>query len=264
MQEISLKGKNALVTGGSQGIGSEICRELARCGANVAVNYYSNKEKAELLAKELEQTYSIEAFAVGADIADAENVNRMFQKIDSHWDSFDILVNNAGVETVDHALDLEESKWDRVMGTNLKGPWLCSQQAGKRMRRHRSGVIINISSIHDSVPRKGLIHYCSAKAGLRMFSKCLSLELAEDNIRVLSIAPGAIETEMNKEEIARFGKDKFERWIPQKRLGSVQDIAPSVAFFASDLASYITGTDIYIDGAYMNHTIQYDPRPKKS
>lgn len=103
MQEISLKGKNALVTGGSQGIGSEICRELARCGANVAVNYYSNKEKAELLAKELEQTYSIEAFAVGADIADAENVNRMFQKIDSHWDSFDILVNNAGVETVDHA-----------------------------------------------------------------------------------------------------------------------------------------------------------------
>ena len=131
------------------------------------------------------------------------------------------------------------------------------------MENKRGGVIINISSIHDAVPRKGLIHYCSAKAGLKMFSKCLSLELAEKNIRVASIAPGAIETNMNREEIEKFGKEKFEKWIPQGRIGNVADVANAVAFLASDLADYINGADIYIDGAYMNHTIQYDPRPKR-
>ena len=131
------------------------------------------------------------------------------------------------------------------------------------MENNGGGVIINISSIHDTVPRKGLIHYCSAKAGLKMFSKCLSLELADKGIRVVSVAPGAIETNMNREEIKKFGKDKFEQWIPQGRLGEVSDVANTVVFMASDLANYINGADIYIDGAYMNHTIQYDPRPKK-
>ena len=131
------------------------------------------------------------------------------------------------------------------------------------MENNGSGVIINISSIHDVVPRKGLIHYCSAKAGLKMFSKCLSLELADKNIRVVSISPGAIETNMNKAEIKRFGKDKFENWIPQGRIGEVSDVANTVVFMASDLANYINGTDIYIDGAYMNNTIQYDPRPER-
>ena len=125
------------------------------------------------------------------------------------------------------------------------------------------GVIINISSIHDAVPRKGLIHYCSAKAGLKMFSKCLSLELAEDNIRVVSVAPGAIETEMNREEIVKFGRDKFDNWIPSGRIGSVTEVARSVAFLASDMAGYINGAYLYIDGAYMNNTIQYDPRPPR-
>ncbi|MCY3998019.1 MAG: SDR family oxidoreductase, partial [Flavobacteriaceae bacterium] len=122
------------------------------------------------------------------------------------------------------------------------------------------GVIINISSIHDFVPRKGLIHYCSAKAGLKMFSKCLSLELADKNIRVISIAPGAIETNINRKEIEKFGRGNFERWIPQGRLGNVNDVANTVTFMASDLASYVNGSDIYIDGSYMNSTIQYDPR----
>ncbi len=96
-----------------------------------------------------------------------------------------------------------------------------------------------------------------------MFSKCLSLELADKDIRVVSIAPGAIETNMNREEIANFGKDKFEKWIPQGRIGDVSDVANTVVFMASDLADYINGADIYIDGAYMNHTIQYDPRPER-
>jgi NAD(P)-dependent dehydrogenase (short-subunit alcohol dehydrogenase family) len=175
----------------------------------------------------------------------------------------DILVNNAGTESVNHALDMEEDEWDRVINTNLKGPFLCAQEAGRRMEENGGGVIINISSIHDTTPRKGLIHYCSAKAGLKMFSKCLALELAESNIRVVSVAPGAIETEMNREEINQFGREKFNQWIPSGRVGNVTEVAQTVAFLASDLASYINGADVYIDGAYMNQTIQYDPRPPR-
>lgn len=261
--KINLKGKKALITGGSMGIGAEICRQLANCGADVFINYYSNKEAAEHLAKEIKDAYGVKAVCGGANVADAKQVKDMFFALDEHLGGIDILVNNAGSESVTHVLELEEEEWDRVMNINLKGPFLCSKQAALRMERHGGGVIINISSIHDVVPRKGLIHYCSAKAGLKMFSKCLSLELADQNIRVVSVAPGAIETNMNREEINKFGKDKFEKWIPQGRVGEVSDVANTVAFMASDMANYINGADIYIDGAYMNHTIQYDPRPER-
>ncbi|UJH68503.1 SDR family NAD(P)-dependent oxidoreductase [Allomuricauda sp. SCSIO 65647] len=263
MKKIDLKGKKALVTGGSQGIGAEICNQLATCGADVFINYNNSSDKAEALAKKIKETYGTKAACFKADVSKAKEVEAMFLQMDKEIGTVDILVNNAGCESVVHVLDMEETTWDRIMDVNLKGPFLCSQYAAKRMESKSGGVIINISSIHDVVPRKGLIHYCSAKAGLKMFSKCLSLELAEKNIRVVSIAPGAIETNMNKKEIANFGKDKFERWIPQGRIGNVSDVANTVAFMASDLADYINGADIYIDGAYMNHTIQYDPRPAR-
>lgn len=263
MIEISLKGKRALVTGGSKGIGSAICRDLAACGADVFINYFSHKECAEELAVEIREQYGVKAFIGGADVANSKQVKSMFNQMDKDLGGIDILVNNAGIESISHALDLEEEVWDRVVDTNLKGPWLCAKEAGRRMEKSGSGVIINISSIHDVVPRKGLVHYCSAKAGLKMLSKCLSLELAESNIRVVSIAPGAIETEMNRDEIDHFGREKFNNWIPSGRVGTVSEVAKSVVFAASDMAAYINGADIYIDGAYMNNTIQYDPRPAR-
>ncbi len=263
MTKIDLTGKKALVTGGSKGIGSAICRELAACGADVFINYYSHKEDAERLAQEIERTYHVKAYAGGADVSKSDQVKQMFALMDENLGGIDILVNNAGTESVVHVLHMEEEEWDRVVNTNLKGPWLCSREAGKRMEKAGGGVIINISSIHDTVPRKGLIHYCSAKAGLKMFGKCLSLELAESNIRVVSVAPGAIETEMNREEINKFGRDKFNNWIPSRRVGDASEVAQSVAFLASDLAGYINGADLYIDGSYMNNTIQYDPRPPR-
>ena len=263
MREIDLTGRKALITGGSKGIGAEICRELAACGADVFINYYSHKEDAEALAKEIQQKYKVKASVGGADVSKSEQVKDMFLKMDAELGKIDILVNNAGTESIVHVLDMEEQEWDRVLNINLKGPWLCSREAGKRMENAGGGVIVNISSIHDAVPRKGLIHYCAAKAGLKMFSKCLSLELAEENIRVVSIAPGAIETEMNREEIGKFGRDKFNNWIPSGRIGNVTEVAQAVAFVASDMASYINGADLYIDGAYGNNTIQYDPRPPR-
>lgn len=260
MIKIDLIGKRVLVTGGSKGIGAEICRKMAACGADVFINYNSNEQSAKELAQEIRTSFNVNTGIAGADVSNAKQVKEMFLKMDKEFGGIDILVNNAGTESVHHVLDLDENEWDRVMNVNLKGPFLCSQEAGKRMEVSGGGVIVNISSIHDVVPRKGLVHYCAAKAGLKMLSKCLSLELAENNVRVVSVAPGAISTEMNKDEIARFGKEKFENWIPQGRIGNVGDVAHTVAFLASELGDYINGSDIYIDGAYMNNTIRYDPR----
>jgi glucose 1-dehydrogenase/3-dehydrosphinganine reductase len=263
MNTIDLSGKRALVTGGSQGIGAEICRQMAGCGADVFIHYNSNKEKAKKLADEIKKEFGVKTWIGGANVAQSKEIVELFLRMDKTMESIDILVNNAGTESVKHVLDLPEAEWDRVMDVNLKGPFLCSQQAGRRMEKTGGGVIINISSIHDVVPRKGLAHYCSAKAGLKMLSKCLSLELVDKNIRVVSVAPGAIETEMNRKEITEFGVEKFEKWIPAGKVGNVSDIAQSVAFLASDMASYIHGADLYIDGAYMNNTIPYDPRPPR-
>ncbi|MCY3998844.1 MAG: SDR family NAD(P)-dependent oxidoreductase [Flavobacteriaceae bacterium] len=260
--KIDLTKKNALVTGGSQGIGSEICRELASCGANVYINYYQNKENAKALAKELVDNFLVKVAFGGANVANAVEVKEMFMKMEKEIGKVDILVNNAGCETINHVLEIKNEDWDNVVNVNLKGPFLCSREAALQMDS-KGGVIINISSIHDTVPRKGLAHYCSSKAGLKMLSKCLSIELADKNIRVVSIAPGVIETTMNHKELEMIGKSSFNQWIPQGRIGNVSDVANTVSFVASDLASYINGTDIYIDGSYMNSTIQYDPRLKR-
>jgi NAD(P)-dependent dehydrogenase (short-subunit alcohol dehydrogenase family) len=263
MKEINLKGKKALVTGGSQGIGAAICKQLAECGADIFINHFQSQDQAEDLASQIRKEFGVSVEVGGADVSVKNEVREMFLQMDQKLGNIDILVNNAGCETVCHVLDLPEDDWQRIMDVNLKGPMLCSQEAGKRMVEKGGGVIINISSIHDTVPRKGLIHYCASKAGLKMFSKCLSLELIDHNVRVVSVSPGAIETEMNRDEINRFGRDKFENWIPKGRLGQVEDVANAVCFLASDIADYIHGADLYIDGAYMNNTIPYDPRPPR-
>jgi glucose 1-dehydrogenase/3-dehydrosphinganine reductase len=260
---IDLKNKVVLVTGGSQGIGSAICTSMAACGANVVINYHIHKDNAEKIANSLRSQYGIRALTFGADISNEEEVKNMFLFIDDNFGSLDVLVNNAGCETVSHAIDLDLKVWDKIFDVNLRGAFHCSQLAGQRMVEKKSGVIINISSIHDKVPRKGLVHYCSSKAGLNMMTKCLALELAEHNIRVIAVCPGAIETEMNKEEIEKFGRDKFNKWIPFSKVGVVDDVAWACAFLASEKASYITATELYIDGGYKESTIPYDPRPKR-
>ncbi|HVI48254.1 MAG TPA: glucose 1-dehydrogenase [Chitinophaga sp.] len=258
---IDLKNRNVLVTGGSQGIGAAICRAMASCGANVVVNYLGNKHSAEVLAGDLQREYGVKVFVFQADIADQKAVIQMFEFIDNNLGKIDILVNNAGCETIGHAINLNLDEWDLIFNVNLKGAFICAQEAGKRMVKQNSGVIINISSIHDKVPRKGLVHYCASKAGMNMMTKCLALELAENNIRVITVSPGAIQTEMNKSEIEKFGRDKFNTWIPLGRIGVVDDVAWTCAFLASDKAAYCTATEIYIDGAYKENTIPYDPRP---
>jgi glucose 1-dehydrogenase len=260
---IELKGKTVLVTGGSQGIGAGICSAMASCGANIVINYRKHRESAEALALSLQNEYKIKALTFCADVSVEEDVEKMFSFIDKNMESIDILVNNAGCETIDHAVFLDLKEWDRIFNVNVRGAFHCAQLAGQRMMKERSGVIINISYIHDKVPRKGLIHYCSSKAAMNMMTKCLALELAEYNIRVLTVSPGAIETEMNRVEINEFGREKFNNWIPIGKIGIVEDVAWTCAFLASEKAAYMTATDFYIDGGYKESTIPYDPRPKK-
>jgi glucose 1-dehydrogenase len=258
---IDLEKKNVLVTGGGQGIGAEICRTMAACGANVLINHIDRGQQAEALAAELMKDFGISALVYQADISQQEEVEKMFSYMDQNLGPVDVLVNNAGTESVDYAIHLDIREWDRVFNVNLRGAFLCAQQAGRRMVARNNGVILNISSIHDKVARKGLIHYCSSKAAMNMMTKCLALELGEHNIRVVALSPGAIETDMNRQEINDFGREKFNGWIPLGKIGQTGDVAWTCAFLASDKGAYITGTEIYIDGAYKESTIPYDSRP---
>ena len=257
-----LSGKRALVTGGSRGIGAGICEALVMGGATVMVNYHHAQPEAEALAARLNDAAGRRAaLVVGADVADEAAVGRMVTASVSALGGLDILVSNAGYETVYPALDLPMDEWDRVHAVNLRGAFLCAQAAARVMRRQGTGgVIVHNSSVHEAVPRLGLVHYCTAKAGLGMLTRALALEWAEYGIRVVGVAPGAIETDMNRAEIETFGRERFEGWIPLGRLGTVQDVAGAVCFLASDAASYISGTTLTIDGAYTQNLVRYDPR----
>lgn len=257
---IDLTGKNVLVTGASQGIGAAIAEAMAACGANVLINYITDEERTVAFVNRLSNQYKVNCKAYLADVSKPEQVDSMFAFMDKQLGGIDILVNNAGIETINDGLDMPLDEWDRIMNVNLRGAFYCCQLAGRRMRSKKQGVIINISSIHDKVARKGLVHYCSSKAALNMLTKCLALELAEHNIRVLAISPGAIETDMNAKEIDAFGRERFNNWIPLGKIGVVNDIAWMCSFMASDKAKYVTATEIYVDGGYKESTIQYDPR----
>jgi glucose 1-dehydrogenase len=258
--KIELTGKNVLVTGASRGIGASIAEAMAACGANVLINYITDEEKTLAFAKRLSEQYKVACKAYYADISNPADADGMFEYMDTHMGEINILVNNAGIETINGSLEMPLEEWGHIMNVNLKGSFYCSQLAGRRMRNKKQGVMLNISSIHDKVPRKGLVHYCSSKAALNMMSKCMALELAEYNIRVMAVSPGAIETDMNAKKIENLGRERFNNWIPLGKIGRVDDIAWMCAFLASDKAKYMTATEIYIDGGYKESTIQYDPR----
>lgn len=261
---IDLKNKNVLITGASQGIGAGIAHAMAACGADLLINYLHDQGHALALAELIRHMYGVKVLTYQADISSQQQVKDLFLYADKALGPLHILVNNAGCETTAYAADLPLEEWDQVFNVNLRGAFICSQEAARRMIPERRGVILNISSIHDKVPRKGLIHYCASKAALNMMTKCLALELAEFNIRVLAVAPGAIETDMNREEINLFGREQFNEWIPMGKLGQADDISWTCAFLVSDKASYLTATTVYIDGGYKENTIRYDPRKKKN
>ena len=260
--EINLTGKRALVTGGNTGIGKGIVSRLADAGARVVVNYILYPEAASALVDSLNKKYGEgTAYAIQADISKEEEVTRMFKQAGEWLGGLDILVNNAGTESMYDAIEMPMSEWDRVHGVNLRGAFMCARTfAAMAKAQGTGGVVINNSSMHDVVPRGGAAHYNSSKAGLTMLTKELALEWGELGIRVVGVSPGAIDSHREGYHVGDSWKDYFTDWVPLKRVGEVDEVANTVVFLASDLASYITGITIYIDGGYGINLVRYDPR----
>ncbi|MEO8384270.1 MAG: glucose 1-dehydrogenase [Betaproteobacteria bacterium] len=251
---IDLNGKRVLVTGGNSGLGAAIAHAFAKEGANVAINYVTNPQAAQDLMTAMMASGS-RALAVQTDITDAQAVNAMFGKLDEEWGGIDVLINNAGIDG--HAAlswDCDPADWAKVIDINLKGAFLCAQQALKRMVKQKAGVIINTSSVHEIIPWSGYSAYTASKAGLSMMAKTLALEAAPHGVRVLCIAPGAIKTSINSSVWRdKVGYQDLLTKIPLGRVGVPEDVSRLVVVLASDVASYVTGTTIFIDGGMTDY-----------
>jgi glucose 1-dehydrogenase len=251
---IQLAGKRALVTGGSSGIGEAIVMALAEAGAKVGINCHAHLEAAQEIANRIQKRQG-EAFAVQADVSDPAAVSRIFGTMEKTWGGIDILVNSAGIDG-GHALgwEADPAKWRRVIEVNLFGAFYCAQQALKRMVPQKSGVILNISSVHEIIAWSGYSAYTASKAGLGMMTRTLAQEAAPYGVRVLAVGPGAIKTPINQSvwgDPAK-RKDLLEK-IPLNRLGEPEDIARMVVVFVSDAASYLTGRTVFVDGGMTDY-----------
>jgi glucose 1-dehydrogenase len=247
-----LHGRVALVSGASSGIGKAIALELGHHGADVCVNYHSGGERAEQLVQELE-ALGRRAFAYGANVADARQVRAMVDAVVARLGRIDICVNNAGIEKQAPFLEIEERDWDLVLDVNLKGAFLCSQAAARRMvAQGEGGRIINISSVHEDLPFPGYTPYACSKGGMRMLTRNLALELAPYDITVVGVGPGAIATPINRETLEDPEKKAaLEQQIPLSRIGTPDEVARLVAYLASEAGAYITGATYFIDGGLM-------------
>lgn len=241
-----LNGKVALVTGASRGIGKAIALTLAKYGADVAVNYNGSKERAEETSEEI-RAMGRQALLVQGSVADANACAEIFHQVEETFGKVDILVNNAGITKDNLAVRMTEEEFTQVIDTNLKGAFFCMKEAGKRMMKKRYGRIVNISSISGVHGNAGQINYCAAKAGVIGMTKSLAKELAARNVTVNAVAPGYIETDMTA-VLPEKVKEAALTQIPLKRMGKPEDIAETVAFLASDRASYITGQTLLVDG----------------
>ena len=245
-----LKGRKALVTGGSSGIGKATALRLGREGADVCVNYYAEQERtdAEAAIGAIESE-GRKAVALQADVGDEAQVEQLFARAKEKLGGIDLLVNNAGIEKQIALVDMRLSDWEAVLTTNLTGSFLCLREAAKLMIAGGGGVIVNMSSVHEFIPWPGFAHYCASKGGMKLLMETAARELAENKIRVLNIAPGAISTPINKWVLDDpEARHSVEEEVPLGRFGKPDEIAAAVAWVASDEAAYITGTTIVVDG----------------
>lgn len=238
--------KVALVTGGSRGIGKEIALQLAKEGANVAVNYAGNKEKAAAVVEEI-KLLGRDAIALQGDVANAKAVQAMMKAVIDHFGTIDIIVNNAGITKDNLLMRMKEEDWDAVINTNLKGVFLCTKAVTRQMMRQRSGRIINIASIVGVSGNPGQANYVAAKAGVIGLTKSAAKELASRGITVNAVAPGFISTDMT-DALDDEVKEEMLKQIPLARFGEAKDVAKVVAFLASDDAAYMTGQTLHVDG----------------
>jgi NAD(P)-dependent dehydrogenase (short-subunit alcohol dehydrogenase family) len=249
-EQFKIDGKIALVTGASGGLGRHFAQVLASAGAGVCV-------AARRMDKVTETVAGIEssggrAFGVEMDVTDSESVDAAFGVIEEQAGPVTVVVNNAGIASGALALDLEESDWDQVMDTNLKGAWTVAQAAAKRMAElETGGVIVNIASVLGFGVSKGVLPYAVSKAGLIQMTKALALEWARHGIRVNALAPGYVETDLTREYLATGDGQKLLKRIPQRRSAEMAELDGPLLLLASDASSYMTGSVITVDGGHL-------------
>lgn len=249
--QIDFNDKRVLVTGANSGIGQGVAEAFAAAGAKVAINYVANAQAAaDICAKLNEGKKETRAIAVEANVSDPGQVEAMFSEVDKNWGGLDVLVNNAGVDGKrERGWEAGVESWKKTVEINLFGAFYCAREALRRMVPAKSGVVINMSSVHEVIPWNGYSAYASSKAGVSMLTKTLAQEAGEHGVRVVAIAPGAIKTPINRavwsdpQSLA----DLLAK-IPTRDLGKPEDIAHMALMLASDAARYVTGTTIFVDG----------------
>jgi NAD(P)-dependent dehydrogenase (short-subunit alcohol dehydrogenase family) len=239
-------GRTALVTGSDRGIGEGIVAALAAAGYRVAINHIGDAARATAVEARAREA-GVEAMTVRADVRARAEVQQMVADVVSRFGRLDVLVNNAGTQVLAPLLDLSEDDWDRVVDTNLKGTFLCTQAAGRQMREQGSGVIVNIGSGCNKVPFPNLVSYTASKGGIEMLTKVSAVELGPHGIRVNCVAPGAVEVERTKLERDDYA-GTWSRVTPLRRIGYPRDIAQMVVLLASPEMAFVTGQTIGVDG----------------
>jgi glucose 1-dehydrogenase len=256
MEQRPLKGQKALVTGASSGIGESVARALGAAGADVVVNYVTQPETAERIADEITRG-GVRAMALRADVGSEAAVEAMFDAMMAAWGGIDILVNNAGLQRDAPFTEMTLTQWNTVLGVNLTGMFLCTRAAARAMLAQpprpelsrATGKIICISSVHEVIPWAGHVNYAASKGGVKLFMQSVAQELGPRRIRVNSIAPGAIQTAINRPawetpEALR----ALVTLVPYGRIGVPADIGEVAVWLASDAADYVHGQSIVVDG----------------
>lgn len=238
----------ALVTGGSGSIGSAICRELAKAGVDVLINYRENDERARTVCDEISR-YGIKSVLFKADLTEPEEVKHLYQFVDKEWGHLDILINNAGINKDRSFGKMTLDDWNEVLITDLTALFYCCHQAVRRMKIQNFGRIVNISSVVALTGNFGQTNYCAAKAGIIGFTKALALETAKYNITVNAVCPGFIESRM-VDAVPEKVKEGLLTKIPKRRFGTPEEVARLVLFLVREAGDYITGQTFVIDGGW--------------
>ncbi|AFP31198.1 Gluconate 5-dehydrogenase [Marinobacter sp. BSs20148] len=244
----NMAGKRVLVTGASSGLGRHFARTLARAGARIAVGA-RRTDRLQTLVEEIRSDGG-EAIALALDVSSRKSVIACLDALNDQFGGLDVVVNNAGVSDTKAALDYTDDDWDNILQTNLKGAWMVAQEGARRMVKNGGGSIVNVTSILSSRVTAGVGPYCAAKAGLAHLTRSLALELARYGVRVNSLAPGYVMTEINRELLESDVGEKLKKRIPARKFCEVQDLDGALLLLASDAGRAMTGSEIVVDNGH--------------